>query len=131
MDDFCKPTYEIWLSEAVARGRIYAPGFFEDAFIRKAWLEAEWIGPSQGQLDPVKEITAEIMAVSEGFSTHEDSTIRLNGGNWKSNISQLERELERKQVLEKEKQTQNVIQNMIKETVKSSLEEGRQEAKNG
>lgn len=131
MDDFCKPTYEIWLSEAVARGRIYAPGFFEDAFIRKAWLEAEWIGPSQGQLDPVKEITAEIMAVSEGFSTHEDSTIRLNGGNWKSNISQLERELERKHVLEKEKQTQNVIQNMIKETVKNSLEEGRQETENG
>ena len=79
----------------------------------------------------MKEITAEIMAVSEGFSTHEDSTIRLNGGNWKSNISQLERELERKNVLEREKQIQKAIQNMIQETIKSSLEERRKEEKNG
>lgn len=27
-DDFCQPTYEKWFAEAVARGRINAPGFF-------------------------------------------------------------------------------------------------------
>ena len=27
MRDFCRPTYELWLTEAVARGRIIAPGF--------------------------------------------------------------------------------------------------------
>lgn len=88
-DDFCRPIYEVWMSEAVARGRIYAPGFFTNPAIRAAYLGSEWIGPSQGQLDPVKEITAEILAVGEGFSTHSQSTTRLNGGQWDANVDQL------------------------------------------
>ena len=94
-DDFCRPIYEVWMSEAVARGRIYAPGFFDNPVIRAAYLGSEWLGPSQGQLDPVKEITAEILACSEGFSTHEQSTIRLNGGQWDANVEQLLRENEK------------------------------------
>ena len=94
-DNFCRPLYEIWMSEAVARGRIYAPGFFDNPAIHAAYLGSEWLGPSQGQLDPVKEITAEILACSEGFSTHEQSTIRLNGGQWDSNVEQLQRENEK------------------------------------
>ena len=94
-DDFCRPIYAVWMSEAVARGRIYAPGFFTNPAIRAAYLGSEWLGPSQGQLDPVKEITAEILACSEGFSTHEQSTIRLNGGQWDSNVEQLQRENEK------------------------------------
>lgn len=94
-DDFCRPIYEVWMSEAVARGRIYAPGFFTDPAIRAAYLGSEWLGPSQGQLDPVKEITAEVLACSEGFSTHEQSTIRLNGGQWDANVEQLKRENEK------------------------------------
>ena len=87
--DFCKPVYEVWLTEAVALGRIQAPGFFSDPVIREAWLGSEWIGPSQGQLDPTKEIDAEIKAVEHGFSTHEQSTIKLNGGSWDANMRQI------------------------------------------
>lgn len=94
-DDFCRPIYAVWMSEAVARGRIHAPGFFTNPAIRAAYLGSEWLGPSQGQLDPVKEITAEILACSEGFSTHEQSTIRLNGGQWDANVEQLQRENEK------------------------------------
>lgn len=94
-DDFCRPVYEVWMSEAVARGRIYAPGFFQDPAIRAAYLGSEWLGPSQGQIDPVKEITAEILACGEGFSTHEQSTVRLNGGQWDANVEQLVRENEK------------------------------------
>lgn len=101
-DDFCQPCYEIWMSEAVARGRIYAPGFFTDPIIREAYLGSEWIGPSQGQLDPVKEITAEILACEQGFSTREQSTIRLNGGEWDRNMEQLEKENEKMSGIQKE-----------------------------
>lgn len=94
-DQFCRPIYEVWMAEAVARGRIYAPGFFTDPAIRAAYLRSEWLGPSQGQLDPVKEITAEILACGEGYSTHEQSTIRLNGGQWDANVEQLHRENEK------------------------------------
>lgn len=89
VEDFCRPVYEIWLSEAVARGRISAPGFFSDPRIRRAYIGSEWIGPSQGMLDPTKEIEAEAKAIEHGFSTHEQSTIRLNGGSWQDNIIQL------------------------------------------
>ena len=65
-----------------------APGFFTNPAIRAAYLGSEWLGPSQGQLDPVKEITAEILACSEGYSTHEPSTIRLNGGQWDNEMEE-------------------------------------------
>ena len=93
--DFCAPIYEIWLSEAVARGRISAPGFFSDPAVRAAYLGAEWIGPSQGQLDPTKEITAEILAIGEAITTREQATIRLNGGQWDANVDQIARENEK------------------------------------
>lgn len=89
VDDFCRPLYEVWLSEAIARGRILAPGFFLDPAIRAAWLGSEWIGPSQGQLDPVKEIQAEELACKNGFSTREQSTVRINGGSYEANVEQL------------------------------------------
>jgi lambda family phage portal protein len=88
-NDFCKPVYEIWLTEAVARGRISAPGFLTDPIIRLAYLQSEWIGPSQGQLDPTKEITAAVMAIENGLSTREQETIRLNGGEFSANVDKL------------------------------------------
>ena len=94
VNDFCNPVYELWLTEAVATGRIDAPGFLLDPAAHEAWLQAEWIGPSQGMLDPVKEINAEIMACNNGFSTHEDSALRLNGSEFTSNVEQLMREQE-------------------------------------
>lgn len=97
--DFCKPVYEIWLSEAIARGRINAPGFFNDPLLHNAWLGSEWIGPSQGQLDPEKEVKAEILAVQHGFTTHEAATARLNGSNWYTNMAQLEMENKMMQIL--------------------------------
>ena len=95
VNDFCVPIYEIWMAEAVARGRIIAPGFFSDPATRAAYLGAEWIGPSQGQLDPTKEITAEILAIGEGITTREQATIRLNGGQWDANVEQIARENEK------------------------------------
>lgn len=95
VSDFCRPVYEIWLSEAVARGRINAPGYFNDPLIREAWLGSEWIGPSQGTLDPVKEVNAEILAVKNGFTTYADATSRLNGSDWDSNMDQLDMEKKR------------------------------------
>lgn len=119
VSDFCKPIYKLWLSEAIAKGRISAPGFFTDRRLKEAWLGCEWIGPSQGQLDPVKEITAEILAVQNGFTTNEDATIKLNGGDWNANMSKLERETERMRKLNHEENiTQNVIGNCIKNMYK-------------
>jgi lambda family phage portal protein len=94
--DFCAPVYELFLSEAIALGRVTAPGFFADPLLRDAWLGSEWIGPSQGQIDPVKEIRAHTKAIDYGLETHEQATVALTGGNWDSNIEQLAIENARK-----------------------------------
>jgi len=91
-NDFCQPVYELWLAEAVARGRISAPGFFNDPLIAKAWSRAEWHGPAPGQIDPTKEVQAAQMRVANGFSTRERETIELTGGDFDRNIEQLQRE---------------------------------------
>lgn len=130
---FCRPIYETWLSEAVARGRVNAPGFFADPAIRAAWLGSEWLGPSQGQLDPVKEITAEILACSEGFSTHEQSTVKLNGGQWDKNIERLSRENEKlggnsPDAHQSQKEAANRLKNLIIESaLKAEKGEGNAE----
>lgn len=93
-NDFCQPVYELWLSEAVARGRVNAPGFFSDPAKKKAWCKADWNGPAPGQIDPVKEVTAAILRVQQAFSTHEKETIELTGGDWDKNIDQVVRESE-------------------------------------
>lgn len=92
--DFCQPIYELWLAEAVAIGRIRAPGFFIDPGIRKAWCGSEWIGPAQGQIDPVKEVEASEKLIANGFSTRATETIKLTGGDWESNMQQLKKENE-------------------------------------
>ena len=89
--DFCQPVYEIWMSEAVARGRISAPGFFTNPALRAAWLGAEWIGPNPGQLDPEKEIIAKILAIEASLTTREQAAAKL-GNNWDYVINQLSQE---------------------------------------
>lgn len=94
VDDFCQPIYEIWLAEAVARGRIRAAGYFDDPLLRSAWSEARWIGPVQGQLDPLKEAKAALLLVQNGIKTHEQVTREMGGGDWEENVEQLARENE-------------------------------------
>ena len=83
------------MTEAVARGRIIAPGFLTDPLIRQAYLQSEWIGPSQGQLDPTKEVAAAVTAIENGLSTREAEAIRLNGSEYAANVDKLTMENER------------------------------------
>jgi capsid protein len=78
----CQPVYGEWLAEAVARGRVIAPGFFGDPAIRAAWSGAEWYGPSQGQIDPRAEVEAAVTRVEQGFSTRTKETAELTGGDF-------------------------------------------------
>lgn len=89
---FCQPIYEEFLFEAVANGRIEAPGFFDDPVIRKAYEGAEWHGPSQGQIDPLKEVNAAVIRVKEGFSTRAREAAELTGADFERMIRQRIRE---------------------------------------
>lgn len=85
---FCQPIYEEWFVEAVTKGRIEAPGLFDDPAIFHAYTRAEWHGPSQGLLDPTKEVDAAVTRIDNNFSTAERETAELTGGSWEQNIEQ-------------------------------------------
>jgi len=81
---FCQPVYEEFLVEAITIGRIAAPGFFEDPAARVAYCRADWIGPTQGQIDPIKEVIAAQKRVENGFSTRAEETAALTGGDFEA-----------------------------------------------
>lgn len=91
-NDFCQPVYEEWLTEAVAKGRIKAPGFFADPVRRRAYCKAQWNGPARGLLNPVQEVNAAVTRVQNGFSTRSNETMEMAGGDYYSNCEQLKQE---------------------------------------
>ena len=92
VERFNQPIYEQWLAEAVALGRIEAPGFFDDPTIREAWCGCQWIGTSRGHVQPVQEANAAKIRMETGLSTGEQEAMEYNGGDWADNMRQLGRE---------------------------------------
>lgn len=93
IDRFNQPIYEQWLAEAVALGRIEAPGFFDDPAVRDAWCGCQWIGTSQGHVQPVQEASAAKIRMETGISTGEQEAMEYNGSNFFDNMKQRGREI--------------------------------------
>ncbi|APG24096.1 phage portal protein [Syntrophotalea acetylenica] len=91
-EQYCQPIWEAVITEAVARGRLAAPGFFSDPLVRMAYLGCEWTGDAMGQLNPVQEVTAAQLKVEAGFSTRSRETAGLNGGDWERDERQRAKE---------------------------------------
>lgn len=96
---FCQPVYEAWLEEAIARGRIDAPGFFDDPTIRAAYCSAEWIGDSPGQLDPLKEVNAAKGRLELNLTCHSSEATAMTGEDWNSTIERRAREEQKMKAL--------------------------------
>ena len=84
-DNFLRPIQEVWMYEAVAKGRIPAPGFFDDPLIRKAYLSGAWVGPAKGQIDELKEVKAARERIDGRLSTIAAETAELTGADWDEN----------------------------------------------
>jgi lambda family phage portal protein len=90
---FCQPVYELWLEEAVALGRIRAPGFFADPAYRRAWCAAVWTGDGPGSIDPLKEADAARERIANGTSTLAAESILHDGVDWETKHRQRVREV--------------------------------------
>lgn len=90
---FCQPVYEQWLAEAVATGRIDAPGFFDDPAIRQAWCGCVWMGASMGHVDPLKEVNAAKTRIENCITTQEQEASEYNGNDWAANVRQRRKEI--------------------------------------
>lgn len=90
---FNQPVYEQWLSEAVAAGRINAPGFFDDPAVRQAWCGCLWMGASMGHVDPLKEVNAAAARIMNNITTQEQEAMEYNGNNWDEIVKQRTKEV--------------------------------------
>lgn len=91
--NFCQPVYEAWMDEAVASGRISAPGYFGNPLIRKAYLGTQWTGDGPGSIDPLKEVNAAEKRMDLTLTTLADETMAYDGGDYRKRIAQRGREL--------------------------------------
>ena len=70
---YCQPIWNMVQEEAWLRGRLVlpknAPDFYAAMFL---WCNCYWYGPSRGYIDPVKEIQANVLAISERLMTRHE-----------------------------------------------------------
>jgi lambda family phage portal protein len=88
----CQVVYEWFLTEAVATGRIDAPGFFDDPVIRQAYCRAFWIGPNRVSVDPKKEAEADKLDIETGVKTRQQVCLERTGGEFDDKVAQLGKE---------------------------------------
>lgn len=86
--NWCLPVYECWLEEAVDRGEVEAPGFYDN---RAAYSRSRWIGPGKGLIDPTKESQASETRMKIGVSTLDRETGE-QGEDWEETLEQRARE---------------------------------------
>ena len=89
---FNQPVYESVIAEAIALGRLEAPGFFDDPIIRDAWLGCQWVGSSRGHVQPVQEANAAVTRMKAGITTGEQEAMEYGGTDYMENIAELGRE---------------------------------------
>ena len=92
---YCQPVWEMVIEESYLRGMIKlpksAPNFYEQ---RKLWCNADWIGPSRGHIDPVKEINATILKLDNNLMTYREAWAEL-GGDFEDSYGQMRTEKEK------------------------------------
>ncbi len=87
--------YEMILEEAVGRGFIEAPNFYQ---FRRAWSRCNWIYDGAGWLDPVREAQAAQLRMAIGISTLQDECGE-QGRDWEEVLEQRAAEQARMRVL--------------------------------
>jgi lambda family phage portal protein len=92
-NDFCQPIYEAFMDEAVMRGWINAPGYFDDVVTRRAYTRTKWNGPGMPHIDLGKSAQNYKMLVEQGYATASEATTELTGGNYYENIQERGREI--------------------------------------
>lgn len=91
-----QPIYELWLEEAINRGLVEAPDFYDN---RYAYCRSTWVFAGRGWVDPQKEAMGAKLRMEIGIST-EESECAEQGKDWEEVLEQRARELVRRREVE-------------------------------
>lgn len=72
---FCGPVWRMLLEESFLRGEFDGFGFSDFYSNIFEFSTAEWIGPPKGQIEPVKEVQADIIAIKNNLKTREETAL--------------------------------------------------------
>jgi lambda family phage portal protein len=89
-EDTCQPIYTMLQEEAWLKGEISLPDFYTNMH---ALTHADWRGSPKGDIEPVKAIQADVLAIRNNIKTRAES-IAERGGDLRSTMEQLEEEQE-------------------------------------
>lgn len=93
--NFCDPVYENFMEEVVANGyieEIDVTKYRTDRLYREAILEVLWIGPKEGQLNPLAEMKALELAESKAWVTNSFIASTYFGTDYENNLRELANE---------------------------------------
>lgn len=95
VDNWATPVYELWLEEAIDKGIVEAPDFYQN---RAAYTCCRWVGTGRGWVDPVKEAQAAQIRMDGQLSTLEAECAE-QGTDWEEVLEQQAREQRKRKEL--------------------------------
>jgi lambda family phage portal protein len=87
-EKLCRPVYNMLIEEAYLRNNIKMRMFYKNFW---QYMQCEWIGPPKGQIEPIKEVQAEILAINNRLKSREESLLE-QGREFKPTMVQIEKE---------------------------------------
>jgi lambda family phage portal protein len=92
VNHYCQQVWEMFFEEAVLTGRIQLPAGAPDFYAYRAeYCAATWIGPERTNIDPVKDMAANVMGLNTGTTTLAD-ICAAKGKDWEAQVRQRARE---------------------------------------
>lgn len=82
-----QPTIREIAKDAILKGLIKAPGFFENPVIQNAYIQGNYLGPIPGTINPLQEVQAAVKAVEEGIELRSSEAAQ-RGNEWDNFIEE-------------------------------------------
>jgi lambda family phage portal protein len=89
-EKLCQPVWNMLIEESYLRNEIKMPKFYKNFW---QFLQCDWIGPPKGQIEPIKEVQAEILAINNRLKSREESMLE-SGREFRSTMEQIEKEID-------------------------------------
>ncbi|HSV27261.1 MAG TPA: phage portal protein [Sedimentisphaerales bacterium] len=88
---FCQRFYTMLMEEAYLRGNLNVKNFYSNMFIL---TQAEWRGSPKGDIEPIKAVQADVLAIQNNLKTRAEAIAERTGGDVRTTFDQLQEEQE-------------------------------------
>lgn len=87
-EKLCQPVWSMLMEEAYLRNRLKVKAFYRNMF---DYTCCEWIGPPKGQIEPIKEVSADVLAIKHGLKSREETMLE-QGREFNRTMAQIQKE---------------------------------------